>query len=194
MNERYEYGDTTGYEFPNFTDVWAATRIPVWQKTLADLRGKPGINALEVGSWQFRSGYWFLRNLCSHPSSRLTCVDWWRNEESERRFDQHVAHTGLSHKVRKIKGESADVLPTLLERFDFAYVDASHEARDALLDGLLALRLLRVGGVLIFDDYGDPGTGGHHSVKAGVDAFLSLNDWCLEIIHQGFQVAVRRTR
>ena len=36
--------------------------------------------------------------------------------------------------------------------FDFIYVDASHRAPDVLLDAVLAFQLLRIGGLIIFDD------------------------------------------
>lgn len=37
--------------------------------------------------------------------------------------------------------------------FDFVYVDGSHQAPDVLCDALLGFKLLRVGGVMAFDDY-----------------------------------------
>ena len=37
--------------------------------------------------------------------------------------------------------------------FDLIYIDGSHTAADVLIDAVLAFQLLRVGGVMIFDDY-----------------------------------------
>ena len=37
--------------------------------------------------------------------------------------------------------------------FDLVYIDGSHSAKDVLLDSLLAWRLLRPGGAMIWDDY-----------------------------------------
>jgi hypothetical protein len=37
--------------------------------------------------------------------------------------------------------------------FDFSYVDGSHQAPDVICDAILAFKLLRVGGVMAFDDY-----------------------------------------
>jgi predicted O-methyltransferase YrrM len=37
--------------------------------------------------------------------------------------------------------------------FDEIYVDGSHVADDVLTDGIIAWRLLKQGGVLIFDDF-----------------------------------------
>jgi hypothetical protein len=39
------------------------------------------------------------------------------------------------------------------ESIDFAYIDASHEARDVLSDGILVWKLMKENGIVIFDDY-----------------------------------------
>ena len=36
---------------------------------------------------------------------------------------------------------------------DFIYVDGSHQAHDVLCDAILSFKLLRVGGIVCFDDY-----------------------------------------
>ena len=56
----------------------------------------------------------------------------------------------------KCKGPSREVLPRLFRegrRYDVIYVDGAHTAHDVLLDAVLAVRLLRAGGRMIFDDY-----------------------------------------
>lgn len=54
------------------------------------------------------------------------------------------------------RGTLFSALPHLMkgEKFDVIYIDGSHIARDALLDMVTAWELLRVGGILICDDYG----------------------------------------
>jgi predicted O-methyltransferase YrrM len=37
--------------------------------------------------------------------------------------------------------------------YDCIYIDGSHETPDVLADAVLAFRLLRVGGLMIFDDF-----------------------------------------
>ena len=39
------------------------------------------------------------------------------------------------------------------ESFDFIYIDPSHQAPDILTDAVLAFKLLRLSGVMVFDDY-----------------------------------------
>ena len=37
--------------------------------------------------------------------------------------------------------------------FDLIYIDGSHQASDVLVDAILSFELLKLGGVMIFDDY-----------------------------------------
>ena len=57
-----------------------------------------------------------------------------------------------------MKGRSAEMLARLRarpggERFDVAYVDGSHAARDVMIDAAMGWELLRRGGVIVFHDY-----------------------------------------
>jgi predicted O-methyltransferase YrrM len=176
---------------PEFTSDWFSARIPQWQELLAEYIGKPNLRFVEIGSYEGRSAIWTLVNVLTEPTALLTCIDPWRDAEIERRFDRNNVETGRSNQVRKVKGISATTLPGMrAESADFVYVDGSHEARDTLLDGLLGWRLLKIGGLLIFDDYGWDDPRRHHPPKLGIDAFLSINDWCAEVVHRGYQVAV----
>ena len=93
--------------------------------------------------------------MLTHPTSQLTCIDLWQNAaERERRFDANIVASGRSNQIKIIKAKPARALSWLpVSSFDVAYADSSHEACDVLLDGLLCLRLLKPGGILLFDDY-----------------------------------------
>lgn len=182
-----------GYEF---TQDYVTSRIPQWLDLFADFIGQPDIQFLEVGSFEGRSAVWFLEKVLTHESSKLVCVDSWSmSAERERRFDSNIANSGQSHRVEKKKTKSRRALGWFPdETFDAIYVDGSHEACDVLLDALLALPLLKRGGILLFDDYEwqDKENHRHHLPKPGIDAFLSLCDYRVEVIHKDYQVAVRR--
>ena len=65
------------------------------------------------------------------------------------------------------------------EPFDLVYIDGSHQAPDVLTDAVLAFQLLKVGGVMIFDDYlwsmDRPGTQDVLMMpKPAIDAFLNI--------------------
>ena len=59
-----------------------------------------------------------------------------------------IKHKGYSH-IKMIellaKGEAG--------KFDFIYVDGSHEAPDVLFDAILAHKLVKNNGIIAFDDY-----------------------------------------
>jgi predicted O-methyltransferase YrrM len=63
------------------------------------------------------------------------------------------------------------MVPQLQDNFfDIIYIDGNHEPEYVLEDAVLSFRKLKVGGILIFDDYG---WGGPDLTKKGIDGFLS---------------------
>jgi len=102
--------------------------------------------------------------------------------------------------VEHIDKPSLDGLIELRQRgvvADLIYVDGSHFAKDVLLDAALGFELLRVGGVMVFDDavswrYGESI---HDSPKQAVDAFIACNWNRLKVLETpgGYQVAIQRT-
>jgi predicted O-methyltransferase YrrM len=191
-----------GYQF---TQDWFSNNLLVWQTCLRSLAGQP-LNALEIGSWEGRSTCWLLENILTHEASRITCVDTFAGsiehtdygenflQSLEARFDFNVAQTHAAHKVIKQVGSSQDVLRTLTPHsYDFLYIDGSHLAADVLEDTLLSWHLVKVGGVIIFDDYGfgfkdQP----ERNPKVAIDAFLNIFVERLKLIHQGYQVIIQK--
>ena len=81
--------------------------------------------------------------------------------------------------------------------FDFIYVDGSHQAPDVLLDALLSFKLLRVGGLIGFDDYQwfDPLAPGDilRSPKLAVDVFTNVYRKKVQMVQSPiFQVYVQK--
>ncbi|PIB79319.1 class I SAM-dependent methyltransferase [Mycobacterium celatum] len=121
------------------------------------------VSILEIGSWEGRSSLFLLTYF---TRGRLTAVDTWAGidyylynatpdgRDLEARFDGNLAPCAT--RLIKRKGSSLHVLPQLLDEqqeFDLIYVDGSHFADDVLMDGITAWRLLKQGGVMIFDDF-----------------------------------------
>ena len=157
--------DTATYTFS--TD-WFTGNIPTWNSVIA--RIQPA-RFLEIGSYEGRSACHVLTEAPGPDAISLHCIDPWSLGEGqpadhvgeiEQRFDHNVAvalgRTAKTVEFVKIKEFSTAALPRLLtergpESYDFIYVDGSHTAPDVLFDAVLAFRLLKVGGVMIFDDY-----------------------------------------
>lgn len=195
-----------GYEF---TQDWFSINLPVWQHFLTQYVNMPDLRVLEIGSWEGRSTCWMLDNLLLHPSARITCVDTFEGSVEhevlyeqeivrtiEQRFDGNVAKTGTPEKVRKMVGSSQSVLRSLIpDSYHMAYIDASHVAADVLEDTLLTWRLVKVGGIIIFDDYGFQFPEGITEAppKVAIDAFMTVFKDKVRLMHQGYQVLIEKT-
>lgn len=187
-----------------FTFDWVSAQTAAWSAELAHLAGQPGVSALEVGCYEGRSTCWWLDNVLTHPTSRLTCVDGFAVPMAsvllrhfEPIFDANVAATGAANRVSKLVGPSQVVLRTLPgSSFDFAYVDASHKVGDVLQDAVLTWGLLKPGGIAIFDDYGlvddvAPGLQARAPARA-LDAFVSLLGDTAEVLRRDWQLVLRK--
>lgn len=179
-----------------FEHDWFTVQIPRWEKLLEPFVGT-NARILELGSFEGLSACFALWYL---PDAHITCVDsfagWFATPELEGRFDRNVALVDAA-RVRKLTGTTHSILPQLVaneERFDFIYVDASHEALDVLADAALAWRLLEPGGLMLFDDYaldqGDPLL----TPGIAVDAFHTVVASVSEVVLDRGQFALRKTR
>jgi predicted O-methyltransferase YrrM len=161
--------------------------LPAWERLLGPVRGRPGLWFLEIGSFEGRSACWLLRNILTHETSRIVCIDlfqetlggddpWMpRVAHPGPQFDRNVAAIGATHKVIKKVGPSAEILPKLpASKFDFVYVDGSHQAANVLTDAVYSWRCLKKAGIMVLDDYkqviGDPPEPA--GPKLGIDSFL----------------------
>ena len=180
-----------------FTEDFVSGHAADWSRLLGYMAGRPQLRFLEVGSLEGRSALWWLNNILTDASSTLICVDLWgpRDAANELRFDANIRESRRGGQVRKLKADSRRALGRLpADHFDFAYVDGSHNACDALADALLILPLLKPGGILLFDDYewDVPEFYDDLPPRPGIDAFLSVCAARVEVLTRGYQVAVRK--
>lgn len=103
---------------------------------------------VEIGTGCGVSGLWLLRGM--RPDGTLTSVDV--EPEHQRMARQAFAEAGFSGgRVRLISGRALDVLPRLSDGgYDLVFADAAkQEYADYLAE---AVRLLRIGGIVAFDN------------------------------------------
>lgn len=104
-------------------------------------------------------------------------------------------------RVYKYKGKSTQLLGKQLcdprfshfPLYNFIYIDGSHIARDVLTDACMAWPLLTPGGIVVFDDY--PWGEARdilHRPKLAIDAFVNTFSEELDIVHLGYQVAIKK--
>jgi predicted O-methyltransferase YrrM len=154
------------------------------------LAGIPDVHIVEIGSFQGMSACWFLDKILTHPTARLTCID----PSFHAQFDDNIHKTGSSAKVMKLTGQSHLLLPTLSpDSADVVYIDGCHLADYVYHDATLAWSVLKVGGVIIFDDYEwtDPNYP-DQDPKLGIDRFLALVQSQIELLHKDYQVMIKR--
>jgi len=177
---------------PIWTNEWACGNYPLWMKFLSGFIGKE-THALEVGSCEGRSSCFFVQNILTHPDSRLTCVDPWVMLGTEERFQHNIDALGCREKMHIIKGYSDEVALDL-NLWDFVYVDGNHSAKATLFDAARSWVSLKKGGIMIFDDYQwnlntRPRV---ECPKLGIDAFLSVCERYLKVLHMNQQVIVEK--
>ncbi|MFP6629400.1 MAG: hypothetical protein VCC67_10220, partial [Myxococcota bacterium] len=58
-----------------FSSGWFTKNIPIWQKHLGHLSGRPNLTYLEIGPYEGQSFFWVVDNFLTHPTSRATAID-----------------------------------------------------------------------------------------------------------------------
>ena len=175
-----------------FTHDWFTHNIPVWRSVLQPFAHYPGVQALEIGSFEGMSACWMLDHILTHPTAKLTCIDRYFQEE----FDINVAQTGSGDRLLQLRGDSHELLATLEPNsYDLIYIDGCHLASHVQQDALLSWHLLKVGGLLIFDDYQwtDPAHPGQDT-QIGINAFMQSIPEQAVVVHHGYQLILRKAQ
>lgn len=180
-------------EEPQFTKDWFTVHIPVWERVLVSHIALPNLRYLEVGVYEGRALLWMAKHILTHPTSHMTCLDTFPYD-IEARLKKNIEVAGLAGRVTVLHGRSQELLRTLpVCSFDIIYVDGSHDASDVLSDIVLSFELLKVGGVLILDDYTMPEQiDVLHRPKNAIDAFLDVFCGYIDVLHKENQVMVKR--
>lgn len=194
-----------------FTKDWFAWAPEVWKQLIPMLPGEPGErNFLEIGSFEGRSAVWIIENMMQ-DGDHLDCIDTWEGGEEHgaedmdavwNRFQPNI-ELAMSKFDRKRfalpwKTDSLTFLGAAIGEgkqypYDFIYIDGSHTAPDVLTDACLAWQLLKPRGFIVFDDYmWGPSRDILHRPKIAIDAFCNIFAEQAEIVHVGYQLAVRK--
>lgn len=163
---------------------------------------------LEIGSYEGNSTCFMIEQCAAKYPVNLVCVDTWGGSDEhvafnhdmnsvERRFDHNVqvAAGKVQHdvsltklKMTSMMGCAQLITQNLHNAFDLIYIDGSHTAADVLTDATMAFPLLKIGGLMVFDDYlWNFGFEMHHTPlkipKIAVDAFTNIFYDKVKIIH-----------
>jgi hypothetical protein len=151
-----------------------------------------------------------LQELLSDTGT-ITCIDPWANEPlsafdddvvPENRIIERVFRSN-TNKARK-PGQTLEVMPNLSfmalaelitqgRRYDFIYVDGSHDADAVLTDACMCFGLLKPGGIMLFDDYLWPyATDALSRPKMSIDAFVNMFTNRINIGIQNYQLSIQK--
>jgi hypothetical protein len=199
-------------DYPNWFNHYA---VRFFERHLSPLAGKPGLRFLQIGAFTGDASVWLLENILTGKGSFLVDVDTWEGSDEpehepfdwadlERTYDRRTSGwqpasycSGSANAwLVKFKGTSEDffLTPTPNE-YDFIYIDGDHTAPAVLNDAVGALRALKPGGLLAFDDYLWKSIDGVETKSPGVavDAFAAVYADEIEILETGLQVWFRKT-
>lgn len=177
----------------DFTVDYFTRNIPNWMQILKPWQGQPNIHYLEIGVSEGRSALWMLENILTHTSAKITCLDVFPKELYER-FLSNLILSGFLDKAIIVKGRSQITLRTLaLDTYDIIYIDGSHVAPNVIADAVLSWWLLKVGGIMIFDDYKwKLDRAPEFRPLIAIDAFLNIFKSNLQVIDKKKQVIIRK--
>lgn len=141
------------------------------------------IKYLEIGVFYGANIIYFAHTYGKHPETKLYCIDpfedydeydEYKNNQSEhyKTFIENVNNNNLNNKIILKRGYSNIEIPKFDDNyFDIIYIDGNHEPEYVLEDAVLSFRKLRIGGIMIFDDYFFNRDFNH--TKKGIDGFLN---------------------
>jgi predicted O-methyltransferase YrrM len=180
----------------HFTEDWFSWNVPVWEKAMAPYRGKKNLRYLEVGTFEGASALWMLENILTDPSSRLTLIDPFAGDYRDV-FRANLELSGAKARVAAVAGYSQLELRKIpVESCDLVYIDGSHKGADVLEDAVLVWRLVKHGGLLLFDDYRWEGwkqvEPRENRPGPALDAFYEFYGKHFEVIHNGYQIILKR--
>ena len=152
------------------------SKIFFWKKIFKKLKNTNSninINILEIGSYRGESSSFFLEEI---KNSSITCVDTWEGSDENKgiiKIKKHLYEENFTeiekafdevekkYKDRLIKKKetSQQFFNSFNENklgneiYDLIYVDGSHYVDDVYFDAINSFRVLKKGGIIIFDDY-----------------------------------------
>jgi len=170
-------------EYYAFNKDWFSSNIPILDQLFAQMLAEAPRKIIEIGSYEGRSSCYFLDKW---PEVELHCIDPWDEkiendsqtmQDAEAKWERNTAGRAIKH-----KGRSRDIMPLMLAdeagTFDIVYIDGSHDAPDVLTDAVYAFDALRIGGIMIFDDYAWQLDEKTHDLlripKMAIDAFMNI--------------------
>ena len=166
----------------NFSNKWFLNNFHIFNFFLPIDKNKK-FDYLEVGCFEGLSSFFVLSE---YPQVNAYLLDIWdlpnSNSKSlskdfnfiEKNFDKNLSN----YNFNKIKDDSVIAMRKLLKqniKFDFIYIDGSHNGEDILSDAIEAFKILKTKGIIFFDDFLQHDSNRDIQSYVGIEKFLSLH-------------------
>lgn len=185
-------------EFPNWFNMTAKENFEtVLPKKM---RNKTDFKALQIGAYTGDATEWILTN----TKWELNDVDTWEGSqedaheqmdfnEVEAVYDSRHGENASLHKFKMTSDTFFNVFTHEPDAYDFIYIDGDHTASQTVKDGLNAFQLLKVGGIIAFDDFmWSAGKGKYHDPRPGIEAFHHICEDMVELLVVNSQAWFKR--
>jgi predicted O-methyltransferase YrrM len=168
-------------EYPNWFVQGGAQAN--FEKHLLHLRDKR-IDALQIGAYTGDATEWLFNSVLTNPDSTLTDVDTWEgsDEPIHTTLDWNSVEDVYNYRTKtyqeatrlyKEKMTSDAFFKENIVNYDFIYIDGDHTAPAVLKDGINAVKFIKPGGILAFDDYmWRSGKGPAHDPYPAINAIM----------------------
>jgi predicted O-methyltransferase YrrM len=170
-----------------------------------ELYKKDNLKILEIGSWEGLTSFFILHKL---KNATLTCVDTWGGsdeqnasspetlevlQKTESNFDQNLSI--FRDRLIKIKSTSFAYFNNYSNKneYDLIFIDGSHHCDDVVIDGIKCFEQLKIGGVMIFDDYFWRFYPNYlHNPASAVNCFLKLKKNSYRVLRVYEQIIIQK--
>lgn len=196
------------YKFSKNKNFWNQDHRDNFILIQNEFRYKDDLYFLEIGVYEAWTSVKLLEDVLTGDNNRLCCID--------PSITKNGRHNLRFHKDRVVLIEdySDSVLLNMISLkrfvFDFIYVDGDHNASSVLTDLILAWRLLKVGGIMLIDDYEmktlDPWFYTSHKEfsndnprlnfthpRLAIDPFLTIYRGQYQMLANNYQICIRKT-
>jgi predicted O-methyltransferase YrrM len=155
---------------------------------------------LEIGCFEGLSSVFFADNFLDNSNSTLTCVDPFLNIDNndhkqflqnneEMNFDYNISNCKNLDKLTIHKITSDIFFENNSQTYNFIYIDGCHEPDFIKRDMENSFNILEKNGIMWMDDYGG---GDGIQIKNAMDTFLQKYNGQYELIHKGYQLAIKK--
>ena len=183
----------------NFSNKWFLNNFYIFNFFLPKDKNKK-FDYLEVGCFEGLSSFFVLSE---YPQVNAYLLDIWdlpnSNRKSlskdfnfiEKNFDKNLSN----YNFNKVKDDSVIAMRKFLKqnvKFDFIYIDGSHNGEDILSDAIEAFKILKTKGIIFFDDFLQYDSNREIQSYEGIEKFLSLHTNNLNIEYFQNNLVVRK--